>query len=203
MSATQVRSYSALRNTMREFETTLIIRPDTNKDGIVTFVGRLREVFEQNGGRMQKIDNWGLRTLAYPINGNAKGIYLYVRYLGGSDTVKELERILRIREEIVRYLTVVIDGDIDPGARPSDVDAETLDAASEIAPDPLEVAAAKAAEEAAARAAEQEAEEAKAKQDEAGGASDDATSDDKASADKASAETTDKTETDKTEEEQG
>ena len=74
-------------------------------------------------------------------NSNKKGIYLYVRYLGGSDTVKELERNLRIWEEPLRYLTVLVDEDVDPGARPEDVDAETLDAASEIAPDPLEVAA--------------------------------------------------------------
>lgn len=157
MSTAAVRSYSALRNTMREFETTLILRPDVNKDGITDLVARLRSLYEKNGGRMQKIDNWGLRTLAYPIRSNTKGIYLYVRYLGGSDTVKELERNLRIWEEIMRYLTVLVDENVDPGARPEDVDAETLHAASETAPDPLEVAAAKAAEEAAARAAEEAA----------------------------------------------
>lgn len=157
MSTAQVRSYSSLRNTMREFETTLILRPDINKDGVISLVGRLRAIYEKTGGRMQKIDNWGLRTLAYPINRQTKGIYLYLRYLGGSDTVQELERNLRIWEEVARYLTIVLDDNIDPGARPEDVDAETLDAASDIAPDPLEVAAAKAAEEAAARAAEEAA----------------------------------------------
>lgn len=157
MSTAQVNSYSSLRNTMREFETTLILRPDINKDGIISLVTRLRAVFEKTGGRMQKIDNWGLRTLAYPILTQSKGIYLYVRYLGGSDTVQELERNLRIWEEIVRYLTIQVDLDVDPGARPEDVDAETLAAASDTAPDPIEVAAARAAEEAAARAAEEAA----------------------------------------------
>lgn len=145
MTQDTVRSYGALRNTQREFETTMIIRPDTNKDGIADLVNRLQALYERNGGRMQKIDNWGLRTLAYPIEGYKKGIYLYIRYLGGSDIVKELERNLRIWDEIVRYLTVVIDGDVDPEARPSDVDDETLDAASDVAPDPLDIAAEKAA----------------------------------------------------------
>ena len=94
---------------------------------------------------MQKIDNWGLRTLAYPIQAHKKGIYLYVRYLGGSDIVKELERNLRIWDEVIRYLTVLIDGDVDPEARPSDIDDESLDAASDVAPDPLDIAAEKAA----------------------------------------------------------
>jgi small subunit ribosomal protein S6 len=140
-----VRSYAALRDTQREFETTMILRPDINKDGIADVVNRLQALYERNGGRMQKIDNWGLRTLAYPIQSHKKGIYLYVRYLGGSDIVKELERNLRIWDEIVRYLTVVIDGDVNPEARPSDVDDETLDAASDVTPDPLDIAAEKQA----------------------------------------------------------
>jgi small subunit ribosomal protein S6 len=143
--ATAVLSYSAKRNTQREFETTIIIRPDTNKEAIASLVTRLQALYTRNGGRMQKIDNWGLRTLAYPIDGLKKGVYLYVRFLGGSDMVKELERNLRIWDEIIRYLTVVVDGDIDPEARPSDIDDETLDAASDVAPDPLDIAAEKAA----------------------------------------------------------
>jgi small subunit ribosomal protein S6 len=144
MTQDTVRSYAALRDTQREFETTMILRPDINKDGIADVVNRLQALYERNGGRMQKIDNWGLRTLAYPIQSHKKGIYLYVRYLGGSEIVKELERNLRIWDEIVRYLTVVIDGDINPDARPSDVDDETLDAASDVTPDPLDIAAEKA-----------------------------------------------------------
>ena len=128
MTESAVRSYSALRDTQREFETTIIIRPDINKEGIADLVTRLQRVYTRNSGRMQKIDNWGLRTLAYPIQGHKKGIYLYVRYLGGSDMVQELERNLRIWDEIIRYLTVLVDADVDPDARPSDVDerASTL-----------------------------------------------------------------------------
>jgi small subunit ribosomal protein S6 len=144
MTQDTVRSYAALRNTQREFETTMILRPDINKDGIADVVTRLQALYERNGSRMQKIDNWGLRTLAYPIQAHKQGIYLYVRDLGGSDIVKELERNLRIWDEVVRYLTVVIDGDVNPEARPSDVDDETLDAASDVTPDPLDIAAEKA-----------------------------------------------------------
>jgi small subunit ribosomal protein S6 len=145
MTEAAIRSYSALRNTQREFETTIIIRPDIQKEGIADLVNRLQRIYSRNNGRMQKIDNWGLRTLAYPIDGHKKGVYLYVRFLGGSDMVKELERNLGIWDEVIRYLTVVVDGDVDPDARPSDVDDETLDAASDVAPDPLDIAAEKAA----------------------------------------------------------
>lgn len=143
MTEATIRSYGALRNTQREFETTLILRPDSNKDAINSVVTRIQALYERNGGRLQKIDNWGLRTLAYPIETNKKGIYLYLRFLGGSDMVKELERNFRIWDEVMRYLTIVIDDDVDPGARPSDIDDQTLDAASDVAPDPLDIAAEK------------------------------------------------------------
>lgn len=143
--AASIRSYSALRDTQREFETTIIIKPDINKEGITALVSRLQKLYDRNGGRMQKIDNWGMRTLAYPIDGHQKGVYLYLRFLGGSDIVKELERNLRIWDEVIRYLTIVVDGDVNPEARPSDIDEESLEAASEVAPDPLDLAAEKAA----------------------------------------------------------
>jgi small subunit ribosomal protein S6 len=123
----------------------MILRPDCNKDGIASIVTRIQAIYEKNGGRLQKIDNWGLRTLAYPIATHKKGIYLYLRFLGGSDMVKELERNFRIWDDVMRYLTIVIDGDIDPDARPSDVDDQTLDAASDVTPDPLDIAAEKSA----------------------------------------------------------
>jgi small subunit ribosomal protein S6 len=132
------RAYSALRGTQCEYETTMILKPETHKEGIRALAGRLQGILDRNGGRLQKIDNWGTRTLAYPIGRNKKGIYLYIRYLGGSDMVKELERNLRIHDDVVRYLTVLVDEDVDPGARPSDVDEESMEAATEVAPDPLD-----------------------------------------------------------------
>lgn len=176
MSFAPIESYSSLRNTQNEFETTMILSPDTNKEGIQDLVGRLQGLFDANGGRLQKIDNWGLRTLAYPIQSTPKGIYLYIRYLGGSQMVKELERNLRIFPNVVRFLTVQVDENVDPSARPSDIDDEALDAATESAPDPRDIAAeaeaaaaaeaeAEAAAAAAAAAAEAEAAAAQASED--------------------------------------
>lgn len=161
-----MHSQGAIRGTAREYECVLILRPTTSKDGIKALVDRIQGIFSKAGGRLQKIDNWGLRTLAYPIAKHKQGVYLYVQFLGGSDLVLELERNLRIWEEIVRYLTVVIDEDVDPSARPSEVNDELLSAATESAPDPVEIARAeaeaRAAEEAAAAEAAAQAAEAQA-----------------------------------------
>lgn len=150
----EIVSYSAVRGTVREYETVLILRPDTNKDGIAELVERLQKIMNTQGARLQSIDNWGLRTLAFPVKRCKRGIYLYFRFLAGSNTVAEMERILRIREDVLRYLSVRVDEDVDPNARPSEIDDESLEAASESAPDPVEIAAAEAAARAEAEAAE-------------------------------------------------
>jgi small subunit ribosomal protein S6 len=152
--AGQVLSFSAKRGTLREYETVLILRPEVNKEGIKGLVSRIQSVLAGEKARVQKIENWGLRTLAFPVRHCKRGIYLYIRYLAGSSTVAELERVLKIREEIIRVLSVRVDEDVDPGARPGEVTADEIEAATESAPDPVELQAAAAAEAAANRANE-------------------------------------------------
>jgi small subunit ribosomal protein S6 len=131
--------------TLREYETIFILRPDTQNDAIATVNGRIRGVIEQAGGKLLKLDNWGKRKLAYEIKKELKGIYLYWQYLGSSGLVQELERNLRMLDSVVRYYTTIVDGDIDPNARPSDVTDETFAAAATTGPDEEEIATGAAA----------------------------------------------------------
>jgi small subunit ribosomal protein S6 len=152
-----VHSQSSRVGTQREYESVVILRPDTSKTQISELIGRMQKVFDDRGGRLTKIDSWGMRVLAYPIKHLRKGIYLYWRYIGGSDMVAEFERLLRLSDRIVRFYTVRVDEDIDPEARPSEVTEALVDEVSEPGPDPEEVARKRAEEEAARRAAEAEA----------------------------------------------
>jgi small subunit ribosomal protein S6 len=147
-----VHSIGAKQNTQREYESVIILRPETAKPEIAELIARMQKVFADRGGRLLKIDSWGIRVLAYPVEHYRKGIYLYWRYLGGSDMVAEFERHMRLVDKVIRFYTVLVDQDVDPEARPSEVTEELLDAASEPGPDP-DVLAKKAAEEAAARRA--------------------------------------------------
>jgi small subunit ribosomal protein S6 len=88
----------------------------------------MQEVFASRGAKLMKLDSWGTRVLAFPIAHNRKGIYLYWRYLGGSDIVAEFERHMRLSDKVLRFYTVVIDEDVDPDARPSEVTDEHLEA---------------------------------------------------------------------------
>src|SRR5262245_20382999 len=131
--------------TLREYETIFILRPDTQNDAISQVNQRIRGVIEQAGGKLLKLDNWGKRKLAYEIKKELKGIYLYWQYLGSSGLVQELERNLRMLDNVIRYYTTVVDADIDPNARPSDLTEETFAAAATTGPDEEEIATGAAA----------------------------------------------------------
>lgn len=157
LSSGVVHSQSSRVGTQREYESVVILRPDTSKQQISDLITRMQKVFDDRGGRLTKVDSWGMRVLAYPIKHLRKGIYLYWRYIGGSDIVAEFERLLRLSDRVVRFYTIRIDEDIDPESRPSEVTEALVDEVSEPGPDPEEVARKRAEEEAARRAAEAEA----------------------------------------------
>jgi small subunit ribosomal protein S6 len=161
----EIRSVGSRLGTQREYETIVILRPETNKGGVLEFVDKAKTIFTTQGSRLQKFDNWGLRTLAYPIARSAKGVYLYLRYLGGSDVVQEFERNLRITENVLRFLTVRVDDDVDPDARPSSVTDAEIDELAEPGEDPIDVER-RRQEEAAAAAAVEAAERASSAADE-------------------------------------
>lgn len=121
--------------TQREYETIYILRPETSAEQVLAVNTRVRKVIEDAQGRLVRVENWGKRKLAYEIKKQNKGIYLYWRYLAGAPLVAELERNLRMLDTVIRYLTVKIDEDVDPNARPSGVSEEVFSAASETRPD--------------------------------------------------------------------
>lgn len=149
-----VQSVSSKRGTQREYESVTILRPSTSKPEIAALIERMQGTFNDFSARLIKIDSWGTRILAFPVAHERKGIYLYWRFLGGSDIVAEFERLMGLSDKVIRFYTVKIDDDVDPEARPSEVTEELLDAASDPGPDPEELAR-QAAEEAARRAAEE------------------------------------------------
>ena len=98
----------------REYETIYILRPDVDDATAEKIVERAKDVIARLDGTLTKLDNWGRRKLAYPIRKNNRGLFVYLKYVGFSDLVAELERNLRLLDEVVRFQTVLIAEDIDP-----------------------------------------------------------------------------------------
>ena len=100
----------------REYETIYILRPNVDHDAAEKIVERAKDVIARLDGTLTKLDNWGKRKLAYPIQKNTRGIFVYLKYVGFNDLVAELERNLRLLDDVVRFQTVLLAEDIDPAS---------------------------------------------------------------------------------------
>ena len=119
----------------REYETIFILRPDLANDGIAAVNAKIRTVVESGGGKLLKIENWGRRKLAYEVKKQLKGIYLFWKYLGDAGLVEEVERNLRLADQVIRYYSVKVAENVDVATATTDVTDETFANASVPGPD--------------------------------------------------------------------
>jgi small subunit ribosomal protein S6 len=119
----------------REYETIFILRPDLANDAISAVNTKVRGVVEGGGGKLLKIENWGRRKLAYEVKKQLKGIYLFWRYLGDPGLVEEVERNLRLSDQVIRYYSVKTGENVDVASATTDVTDETFASASVPGPD--------------------------------------------------------------------
>ena len=101
---------------MRRYETIFIVRQNVAEDEIAAITGKTTSIIEGDGGTIFRINNWGLKKLAYLIKKENQGYYVYVDYAGIPAAVAEIERIFRIDDRILKYLTVKLDDSCDPEA---------------------------------------------------------------------------------------
>jgi small subunit ribosomal protein S6 len=100
-------------NRAREYETIYILRPDIDADGAEKIGSRLAEVVTRESGRLTKVEAWGRRRLAYDIGKQRRGVYMYLKYLGGGKVVSEIERNLRLADGVIKYQTVLVRSDVE------------------------------------------------------------------------------------------
>ncbi len=94
---------------MTPYESMYILRPDLDEETLAATVERFKELIESHDGEIIKLDKWGKRRLAYPINDYPDGYYVLMQFKAPGETTKELERIQRIADEVLRYMTIKLD----------------------------------------------------------------------------------------------
>ena len=94
---------------MSFYEHVFIARQDLTPDQVSKLTDKYASVIETNGGKVGKREDWGLRTLAYRIQKNRKGYYVLLNIDAPAAAVQELERQMRVDEDIIRHLTVKVD----------------------------------------------------------------------------------------------
>lgn len=91
---------------MRHYETTYILRPNLGEEQFTEIINRTNAIITGDGGTVIHLDRWGIKRLAYEINKEIQGYYIYLNYAAPGKTVDEIERIFRIDDKVLRYLTV-------------------------------------------------------------------------------------------------
>ena len=94
---------------LRHYETTFILNADIDENDKNAVIDRVRSIIESFSGEVLRVDDWGRRKLAYRVRKQNRGLYIYVRYTATGDAIAELERVLRILDAVLKYLTVKID----------------------------------------------------------------------------------------------
>jgi len=96
---------------MRPYEFMYIIRPDLDEDAINGVVEKYSQLIANNGGEVANSNRWGKRRLAYEVKDFKEGIYMLVHFNGEPATERELERVLKISDDVIRYLITRKDKD--------------------------------------------------------------------------------------------
>ena len=91
---------------MKHYETLFVLKPTLTDEERQERFNFIKEVIEKNGGKIAGYEHFGVRKLAYPIQKFERGDYYVIYFEGTSEGVKELERIYRITEDIIRFLTI-------------------------------------------------------------------------------------------------
>jgi len=100
----------------REYETIYVLRSDVDGESAEKVQARVAEAVEREHGRLVKVEAWGRRKLAYPVGKQRKGVYVYVKYVGGGGLVAEVERNLKLQETVMKFMTVLTNEDVDLAA---------------------------------------------------------------------------------------
>ncbi len=105
---------------MRQYELLMVLQPQLDDDGVNTVITNVNERLQKDGGEMvltgqlsdrkgtvsEVTEGWKTRRLAYPIANHREGYYVVLRFQSPPTYIDELERGLRLDEDVLRYLTV-------------------------------------------------------------------------------------------------
>jgi small subunit ribosomal protein S6 len=137
---------------MRTYESIFIVHPEVVGDDQTAIIDKYKKVLTDQGAEVLKVDNWGVKTLAYPVKKQTKGCFVLVIFEAEATVITEYERRMRIDDKVIKFQTIHLE---DGYEAPPVEEAPAEEAAAEETAE--ETAEAPAKEEAAA---EEKAEEA-------------------------------------------
>ena len=95
---------------MAFYESIFIARQELGDKELENTIDNFKKILEKNNANLVENESWGLRNLDYKIEKNKKGHYMVLKIDGNGDAIQELERNMRIDENIIRYLSLKTEG---------------------------------------------------------------------------------------------
>lgn len=109
---------------MRMYETIFIADPDLQDEVRKTLFEKFKNILVQEGGILANFDDWGNKKLAYEIAKKSRGHYVCMTYGGTGAIITELERNFRLDDKVLKYMTILLEKDVDPEALKQQIDAD-------------------------------------------------------------------------------
>ena len=103
---------------MNQYEVMYIIDTAVEEQARVDLINRFSGLVEKNGGKVDRVDEWGKRRLAYPINYKTEGYYVLMYMAAPAALPRELERNLQISDSVLRYMVIRFEGALPPKREP-------------------------------------------------------------------------------------
>lgn len=94
---------------MRDYELAFIVRPSIDDEGVTGVVEQVSQYVKSVDGEVTSVNVWGRRALAYPISNHREGVYVLLQAKMPPAALQDLERNLRLSEDIIRYLLVKVE----------------------------------------------------------------------------------------------
>ncbi|MGI6129097.1 MAG: 30S ribosomal protein S6 [bacterium] len=91
---------------MASYEVMYVLVPNLEEEAYAAANQRLSDLITEQGGRVDKVDVWGKRRLAYEVKKRREGYYTLIYFEAPAAAVKELDRVLRINEDVLRHIIV-------------------------------------------------------------------------------------------------
>jgi len=130
---------------VRRYETIFILRSDLGEAQVKDNIKRFEGLVATGGGEMLETDEWGFRELAYRIHNERRGYYVRLDYAATGPVMNEVERNLKISDSVLRYLSVLLDPEVDTAKVRAEIEARLHRAAEAKAATEARMAAAAAA----------------------------------------------------------
>jgi small subunit ribosomal protein S6 len=94
---------------MAYYEHVLLARQDISSQQVEELVAHFKGILEERGGKVEKVENWGLKSLQFRINKNRKAHFALMNLETPADALHEMERQMRIHEDVLRFMTIRVD----------------------------------------------------------------------------------------------